>query len=159
MISIILSTATRYLLPLLLLLSVYLLLHGHNVPGGGFVGGLVAAAAFALFTIAHGVSRARKTLHFSPRTLTGLGLLIVFASGCLALFHKKPFLTGMWSSLKIPLLGKIASQQWPVAIVASDSMCASGRVLAIRITSLKSKPVTDREPSTATLPLPNNLSP
>jgi multicomponent Na+:H+ antiporter subunit B len=109
MTSIILSTATRYLLPLLLLLSVYLLLHGHNVPGGGFVGGLVASAAFALFTIAHGVSRARKTLHVSPRTLIGLGLLIVLASSCFSLFHKKPFLTGIWSGLKIPLLGKIGT--------------------------------------------------
>jgi len=109
MTSIILSTATRYLLPLLLLLSVYLLVHGHNVPGGGFVGGLVASAAFALFTIAHGVSRARETLYFNPRTLTGLGLLVVLASGCPALFHKKPFLTGVWSSLKIPLLGKIGT--------------------------------------------------
>jgi multicomponent Na+:H+ antiporter subunit B len=109
MTSIILSTATRYLLPLLLLLSVYLLVHGHNVPGGGFVGGLVASAAFALFTLAHGVRRARKTLHFSPRTLIGLGLLTVFASGCLGLFYNKPFLTGMWSSLEIPLLGKIGT--------------------------------------------------
>ena len=91
------------------MLSVYLLVHGHNVPGGGFVGGLVASAAFALFTIAHGVSRARKTLHFNPRTLIGLGLLVVLASGCPGLFYNKPFLTGMWSSLKIPLLGKIGT--------------------------------------------------
>jgi len=109
MTSIILSTATRYLLPLLLLLSVYLLLHGHNVPGGGFVGGLVASAAFALFTIAHGVSRARKTLHFDPRTLTGVGLLIALAGGAGALFYEKPFLTGVWSGIKIPVLGKIGT--------------------------------------------------
>ena len=48
-------TAARLLMPLLLLFSVFLLLRGHNEPGGGFVGGLVAAAAFALYAIAFGV--------------------------------------------------------------------------------------------------------
>ncbi len=62
MTSLILSTATRYMLPLLLLFSIFLLLRGHNEPGGGFVGGLVAAAAFALYAIAFDVATARRTL-------------------------------------------------------------------------------------------------
>ena len=49
-------TAARLLMPLLLLFSVFLLLRGHNEPGGGFVGGLVAAAAFALYAVAFGVT-------------------------------------------------------------------------------------------------------
>ena len=53
--SIVLRTATRYLLPLLLLFSVFALLRGHNEPGGGFVGGLVATTAFALYAIGSGV--------------------------------------------------------------------------------------------------------
>ena len=48
----ILPTATNYLMPVLLLFSVFLLLRGHNEPGGGFAGGLVAAAAFVLLSIA-----------------------------------------------------------------------------------------------------------
>ncbi len=107
--TIILSTATRYLLPLLLMLSIYLLLHGHNVPGGGFVGGLVASAAFSLYTIAHGVNQARKVLFFNPRSLMGIGLLAVFISGVPGLFFVKPFLTGMWSDLKLPVLGKVGT--------------------------------------------------
>lgn len=109
MTSLILSTAIRYLLPLLLLLSVYLLLHGHNVPGGGFVGGLVASAAFALYTIAHGVERAQGVLRIDPRTLIGLGLLTVLISGCLSLLSRQPFLTGLWSDLKIPVVGKVGT--------------------------------------------------
>ena len=109
MTSLILSTAITYLLPRLLLLSVYLLLHGHNVPGGGFVGGLVAAAAFALYGFAHGVKKARETLHINPRTLIGLGLLTGMVSGCFALFSGQPFLTGLWSKLKIPGLGKLGT--------------------------------------------------
>ena len=107
--SIILITATRYLLPLLLLLSVYLLLNGHYVPGGGFVGGLVAAAAFSLYSMAAGVAAARKVLHFNPLTVSGVGLLAVFSSGLLSLFLKKPFLTGLWSHVKVPVLGKLGT--------------------------------------------------
>ena len=72
-------TAARLLMPLLLLFSVFLLLRGHNEPGGGFVGGLVAAAAFALYAIAFGVQRARQALLVKPMTLLGAGLLIALA--------------------------------------------------------------------------------
>ena len=58
-------------MPLLLLFAVFLLLRGHNEPGGGFVGGLVAAAAFALYAIAYGVERARRALLVKPLTLLG----------------------------------------------------------------------------------------
>ena len=74
-------TAARLLMPLLLLFSVFLLLRGHNEPGGGFVGGLVAAAAFALYAIAFGVQRARQALLVKPLTLLGAGLLIALVSG------------------------------------------------------------------------------
>ena len=109
MTSLILSTAMNYLLPLLLLLSVFLLLHGHNLPGGGFVGGLVAAAAFSLYALAHGVERARALLRVNPRLLIGLGLLVALGSGCFAFFAELPFLTGLWSDLKIPIVGKVGT--------------------------------------------------
>ena len=66
MTSLILSTATRFLLPLLLLFSIFVLLRGHNQPGGGFIGGLIAAAAFALNAIAANVRRTRRTLGRQP---------------------------------------------------------------------------------------------
>jgi multicomponent Na+:H+ antiporter subunit A len=91
-------TAARLLMPLLLLFSVFLLLRGHNQPGGGFVGGLVAAAAFALFAIAFGTQRARQALLVSPLTLLGAGLLIALVSGLPAVFRGQPFLTALWSS-------------------------------------------------------------
>lgn len=104
--SLVLSTATRYLLPLLLLFSIFLLLRGHNEPGGGFVGGLVAAAAFALYAIAHDVTRAQGMLRVEPRTLIAVGLLIALASGSLAWLVGQPFMTGLWSAREIPVLGK-----------------------------------------------------
>ncbi len=109
MTSLILSTATRYMLPLLLLFSIFLLLRGHNEPGGGFVGGLVAAAAFALYAIAYDVATARRTLGIDSRTLIGLGLLVALTSGVIGLVAGQPFMTGLWSEYAVPLLGKVGT--------------------------------------------------
>jgi multicomponent Na+:H+ antiporter subunit B len=96
MFSLILRTTTRFLLPLLLLFSVFLLLRGHNDPGGGFVAGLVASAAFALYAIAYDVKSARQMLRFDPKTIIGLGLSLAIGSGLLGLLRGQPFLTGQW---------------------------------------------------------------
>ena len=61
--SIILRTATRFMLPLLILFSIVVLLRGHNQPGGGFVGGLLATSAFALYAMAFGVPAMHRILH------------------------------------------------------------------------------------------------
>ena len=91
-------TAARLLMPLLLLFSVFLLVRGHNQPGGGFVGGLIAAAAFALYAIAFGVQRARRALVVRPLTLLGAGLLIALVSGLPAVLRGRPFLAALWTS-------------------------------------------------------------
>lgn len=104
--SLILSTAVRILLPLLLLFSLFLLLRGHNEPGGGFVGGLVAASGFALYALAHGVSIARRKMYIEPQTLVAAGLLTAAGSGCFALFAGRPFMTGLWGGERIPIIGK-----------------------------------------------------
>jgi multicomponent Na+:H+ antiporter subunit A len=96
-------TAARLLMPLLLLFAVFLLLRGHNEPGGGFVGGLVAAAAFALYAIAFGVKRARQALLVKPMTLLGAGLLIALCSGLPAVLRGQPFLTALWARGPLPL--------------------------------------------------------
>jgi len=107
MTSLILSTATRFLLPLLLLFSIFVLLRGHNEPGGGFVGGLIAAAAFALHAIATDVRKARRTLRLDPQTLIGLGLTTALGSGIIALFYDLPFMTGLWVTLHNPWLEEL----------------------------------------------------
>ncbi len=104
---IVLRTATRFLITLLLLFSVFLLLRGHNEPGGGFVGGLVAAAAFALYSIAYDVMAARRALRFDPRTFIAIGLLIAICSGLVAFFNRQPFLTGQWAYIDLPGLGRL----------------------------------------------------
>lgn len=109
MTSLILSTATRYLLPLLLLFSIFVMLRGHNEPGGGFIGGLVAAAAVALYAIAFDLVRARRLIRLSPRDLIGVGLIFTLLSGLLPLVAGQPFMTGLWSQQVVPVLGKLGT--------------------------------------------------
>ena len=99
MTSIILQTATRVLMPLLLLFAVFLLLRGHNQPGGGFVGGLVVASSFVLYSIAFGVDAARRALLVRPATLLGVGLLVALISGLPAVIVGRPFLTAQWTEV------------------------------------------------------------
>ncbi len=107
--SMILSTATRYLLPLLLMFSIFLLLRGHNEPGGGFVGGLVAGAALALYALALGLRSARRVLGLDPRSLIYFGLLTAALSGLPALFRGLEFMTGLWSEQALPVIGKLGT--------------------------------------------------
>jgi multicomponent Na+:H+ antiporter subunit A len=95
--SAILRAGARTLMPLLLLFAVFLLLRGHHEPGGGFVGGLVVAAAFCLYMVAYGVPAARRALIASPGTLLGVGLAVALASGLPSLVRQQPFLTAWWS--------------------------------------------------------------
>ncbi|HJQ13768.1 MAG TPA: Na+/H+ antiporter subunit B [Anaerolineales bacterium] len=102
MTSLILRTTARYLAPLLLIFSVFLFWRGHNQPGGGFAGGLVAAVPFALFSIAFGAAEARRVLHVETHVLIATGLLTALSSGVLSLFVGEPFLTSSWGSLRLP---------------------------------------------------------
>ncbi|MBN1634171.1 MAG: Na+/H+ antiporter subunit B [Ignavibacteria bacterium] len=107
--SLILSTAIKFLLPLLILFSFFLLMRGHNYPGGGFVGGLVAASAFALYTLAEGVDKAGKILKISPEFLIPAGLLTAVLSGTISLFFGEPVFKGMWFDYAFPLVGKFGT--------------------------------------------------
>ncbi len=99
MTSSILQTAARVLMPLLLLFAVFLLLRGHNQPGGGFVAGLVVASSFVLYSIAFGVDAARRALPIRPSWLLGLGPLIALVSGLPGVIGGGPFMSAVWTKL------------------------------------------------------------
>jgi multicomponent Na+:H+ antiporter subunit B len=107
MASIILRLTVRLLLPLLLLFSLFLFERGHNEPGGGFAGGLVAAAAWALYAIAYSAAEARRALRVEPRLLIGVGLVLALASGLWGLLARGAFLAGLWGTLAVPGLGEV----------------------------------------------------
>jgi multicomponent Na+:H+ antiporter subunit B len=95
--SLILAKAAQFLKPLLLVFSILVLLRGHNDPGGGFVGGLVAAAGFALQAIAAGTPAARRSLRAGPHQLVTAGLLAAGSSGLVGVFRGEPFLSAQWA--------------------------------------------------------------
>ena len=97
--SLILRTATRLLVSLILVFSVYLLLRGHNSPGGGFSGALVAGTGFALYIIAEGAGAVRQAIRIDPRRLIVFGMALALISGAIGLLAGAPFLTGLWWTL------------------------------------------------------------
>jgi multisubunit Na+/H+ antiporter MnhB subunit len=99
--SLILLAATRILMPLLLLYSLFLLWRGHNAPGGGFVGGLIAASAFVLYSLTAGVPASRRALRVDPSTLLSLGLGVALVSGIPGVVLGRPFLSAVWGTLEI----------------------------------------------------------
>ncbi len=82
---------------LILVFSVFITLRGHNEPGGGFIGGLIAAAGFAIFGLSHGVARARQALVFHPLVFAGAGLFIAVAAGLASALFGRNFMTGLWA--------------------------------------------------------------
>jgi multicomponent Na+:H+ antiporter subunit B len=109
MYSLILSSAARLLFPLLLMFSMYLLLRGHNEPGGGFVGGLIATSAFALHLLAYDAAETRRVLRIEPRLLVAIGLTVALASGLSGLASGGPFLTGSWHPRLLPVVTKLGT--------------------------------------------------
>ena len=94
--TVIFQTITPYLTSLMLLFSIFVLLRGHNEPGGGFIGGLIAASALAIYGIAFGVAPVRRAIKFHPMSLSAFGLFIAALAGVPSLFAGVPFLTGLW---------------------------------------------------------------
>jgi multicomponent Na+:H+ antiporter subunit B len=79
-----------------------MLLRGHNEPGGGFIGGLLAVTAFALYALAFDAAQARRLLRVPPRLLVALGLLLAMGSGCIAWLAGQPFMLGLWLPFELP---------------------------------------------------------
>ena len=104
----ILQTWTRLLQPIMFLFAIFLLLRGHDEPGGGFIGGLLASAAFSLGALAYGVKSAKREVRFSPQFLMTFGLIAAAGSGLIGMVqHGQPFLTAQWYEFSLPLLGQL----------------------------------------------------
>lgn len=107
--SIILRTASPVLVALLSMFSLYMLLRGHDQPGGGFIGGLMVSAALALDRLPHGPEVIRRMLRIDARTLIGIGLLLLIGAGAIGLLAGAPFLTGAWLPFSVSTLTKLGT--------------------------------------------------
>jgi multicomponent Na+:H+ antiporter subunit B len=130
--SLILHTATRFLVPLQLLFSIYLLLRGHDEPGGGFIAGLVASGAFALYLFAFDIPSTKQMLRVSPHDLIGAGLLFGLVAGLPALFMGQGFLTAQWWYFTVPAFGEVKIST-PLIFDIGVYLTVLGAVLAVVI--------------------------
>ncbi len=103
----ILKIAARHLLAPLLLISLITLWRGHNHPGGGFIGGLVAAAAFILYNVAYGVEKTTRLIKIDSRIFIAVGLAVAAFSALLSFFFSYPLMTSLWADIHVPLLGHV----------------------------------------------------
>jgi multicomponent K+:H+ antiporter subunit A len=103
----IMAAMSRPLLPLALTVAVFILLRGHNSPGGGFIAGLVAAVGLILQLLASGLAWTEARLRVSYFALVGVGLLLAAATGLGSLAFDRPFLTSATLHPRVPVLGDL----------------------------------------------------
>jgi multicomponent K+:H+ antiporter subunit A len=103
---IMLAMLMRPLLPLVLAVSVFILLRGHNLPGGGFIAGLVAAVAVMLQYLAGGIDFAAARIRIDYVRMIAIGLTIAVATGAGSWVFGRPFMTSAFGYLEPPLVGK-----------------------------------------------------
>ena len=105
--SILVDVVTRLLFPSMMLLSAYFFFSGHNAPGGGFAGGLVAALALTLRYLAGGRREAEETLPVHPGRVMGIGIMFTTAAAVAPMFFGHPPLTSSYVEFTLPLIGEV----------------------------------------------------
>lgn len=103
---VILRTASKGLAFIIFTFSFFIFLAGHNNPGGGFIGGLIAAGGLVLLTLAFGTRVVRLILPVNYRTLTATGLLIAVLTGVGSFIFDVPFLTHTFGHVDLPIFGE-----------------------------------------------------
>lgn len=103
----ILRTTTSLIAFILFGFAIYLLLAGHNAPGGGFVGGLVTSGAIILMYMSYGIEAVDKILPVNFRTFIPVGLLIALSTGLGSFIFNVPFLSHTYGYFHVPIFGEI----------------------------------------------------
>ncbi|WP_148253530.1 monovalent cation/H+ antiporter subunit A [Aidingimonas lacisalsi] len=103
----ILTSVSQTLLPLALLVSAFIFLRGHNMPGGGFIAGLISAVALILVYMARGVEWTQSRLDFQYQPVAIGGVAVATLTGLGSLLFGHPFLTSAFGHFHIPMLGDV----------------------------------------------------
>lgn len=121
--SLILQNVARLLFPLMLLFAAFVFLRGHNLPGGGFIAGLVASLAIVLQYLANGTTWMSTRIRTDMHLVISIGLAFAIGTGLVSMFLGYPFMTSAFTYLKWPVVGKFE--------VASAMMFDLGVFLAV----------------------------
>jgi len=103
---VIMAAFSRLLLPLALLVAIFVLLRGHNLPGGGFIAGLITAVALISQYLANGIAWTQARMSADLPPMIGIGLLLATATGLASWLFDHPFLTSTFSHVHWPLVGE-----------------------------------------------------
>lgn len=103
--SILLQIASKYVKWILVVFALIALFRGHNQPGGGFIGGLLVGLSVVFDSLASNAHIARQKLKIQPEAYIASGLFLVVVSTIPGLFLKDLIMTGVWTSIPIPLVG------------------------------------------------------
>jgi multicomponent Na+:H+ antiporter subunit B len=123
--------AAVQLRPILLVLSLIVLYRGHNEPGGGFIGGIMAGMGFVLYAMAVGVEKARKSRTIKPVSFMGLGLFFALISGLFAPFSGVGlFMQGVWTEIELPW-GSAIKLGTPLLFDAGVYLLVTGMITSI----------------------------
>tara|TARA_R100001143_G_scaffold727_6_gene2001 strand:+ start:29093 stop:31759 length:2667 start_codon:yes stop_codon:yes gene_type:complete len=102
----IMQTLTRLLFPLMLMVAVFIFLRGHNLPGGGFIAGLIASVALISQYLANGIDWTNERLRIDMHRVIWIGLLVATLTGVVSMLIGYPFLTTAFTYLTWPVVGK-----------------------------------------------------
>lgn len=105
--SVILQLAAKYLKWLFIVFAVLALIRGHNDPGGGFIGGLMAGLAIVYRGFAYDTFQVKEQLKNLPERFIAGGLFIILMSVVPSLIAGKTFMTGVWLKIPLPLAGEL----------------------------------------------------
>ncbi len=94
---------------LLIIYSIYILLRGHNEPGGGFIGGLILALGLILRSYISDTTNYQLKIDVHYQKILGLSLIIFIAVILIPSLFGEPVLKGLWSAIWVPIAGKFSS--------------------------------------------------
>ena len=97
----------QWLFPVIVVIAFYLLIRGHDLPGGGFAAGIAMSCALVLQYMALGTREFEARLRIRPLILVGAGLLLAAATGVGAIVFGHPFLTTWFRYASLPIVGEV----------------------------------------------------
>ncbi len=130
--TVIFRTLAPFLTVLMIVFSVFVLLRGHNEPGGGFTGGLIAASAMAIYGIACGVAAVRRALVLHPMTVAAVGVTAAAVAGLPSFPAGVPYLTALW--VYVDVFGSELALSTPLLFDVGVYLTVLGAMTSIMLT-------------------------